>query len=327
MLCLHIGMPKTGTTALQAFLRANQNHLDSMGLRYLEAGRRRPDGSGNLPISHNRLLFDLNRQLDTVGLYRDKIADEYANHRDKVCLISSEALYSANHPELAKVFDGVPNEDLRIVFYCRRYSDYFEAEYKQRAKNSRLGGEGISFISNRLNAIKEKPKDYNYSGQVARLKTAYPGASIEPYLYDRQSLKNENVVEDFLDRLAVQLPSEVQLDRSSNPSLSRVASEAFGIVTRTFGRKESRQLRRLVPDDPVMYRKNDVLEPDERAWMDEHLTQSDSDFFAEFFPGRETLFQPAKLSENEQAFRRGSAAELSDFQKAMEIVLKLATRS
>ena len=85
--------------------------------------------------------------------------------------------------------------------------------------------------------------------------------------------------------------------------------------------------RRFMPDYPVMFRRNDVLEPDERAWMDEHLTQSDSDFCAEFFPDREILFQPAKLTEKEHAFRRGTVDELLNFQKAMEVILKLATRS
>ena len=326
MLCLHIGMPKTGTTALQGFLRANQAHLDDMGLRYLEAGRKRPDGQGNVTISHNRLLFDLNRQPDAVGMYRDDIAKEYADHKDKVCLISSEALYSADHAELAKILDGVPQKDMRIVFYCRRYSDYFEAEYKQRAKNSRLGGDGLSFIRTRLAAIKEDPDRYNYSGQVKRLRAAYPDATIEPHLYNRAGLKNENVVEDFFDRLDLQMPPAATLDRTSNPSLSRVASEAFGIITRAIGRKDSRRLRRSVPNDPVMFRKNDVLEPNERTWMDETLSQTDEDFRREFFADSKTLFPPVQLSDADKTFRRGSEQELADFQRASEIVFNMALK-
>ena len=45
MLWLHMGMPKTGTTALQGFLRSNGALLDEIGLRYMEAGRRRLEGS------------------------------------------------------------------------------------------------------------------------------------------------------------------------------------------------------------------------------------------------------------------------------------------
>ena len=52
--------------------------------------------------------------------------------------------------------------------------------------------------------------------------------------------------------------------------------EAFGIVSRTLESKTSRRLRRRVPDDPVMFPRNDVLQPDERLWLDEHMAESDA---------------------------------------------------
>ncbi|MDA7965940.1 hypothetical protein [Ruegeria sp.] len=327
MLWLHLGMPKTGTTALQAFVRNNRSMLDQAGLRYMETGRRNLDGTGRLRISQNMIAFYMNQTKQPMQPYREAMGQEYLAHQDKTCLVSSEMFYTIDLPRLAQAFADIPPDRMRIAFYIRRYSDFFEAEFKQRAKNGRLPGNGSDYIKTRLASIEANPDRHSYSGATARIRAAFPGVEVVPMLYDRSEMVGGNVVDDFLSRIGVDLPDGVTSDLPSNPSQSRAASEAFGIVGRALGRRHSRQLRRMTPDDPVMVRRNDVLEPPERVWLDDYLSQQDEAFRQEFFPDRTPLFPKVELSEEEQQFRRDSEREYHALQQATEIVFRLALDS
>ena len=101
MIYLHIGMPKTGTTALQNFLRAHSDALSETGVHYMQAGRRRADGKGNMPISHNPIVFDIAQGGPNQSATQADFTAEYAANADKVCLVSSEMLYTAKPADYA----------------------------------------------------------------------------------------------------------------------------------------------------------------------------------------------------------------------------------
>ncbi|WP_170557900.1 hypothetical protein [Ruegeria atlantica] len=324
MLWLHMGMPKTGTTALQGFLRRNHAVMDEIGLHYMETGRRRLEGSSRLAISHNIVAFHINQSADPMDPFRSDMTTEYDAHADKTCVVSSEMFYGCNLNRLAEVFADIPSRDLTITYYCRRYSDFFEADYKQRAKAGRLAHGGSEYIRQQLDLIRNHPERLSFSAKLAEIRTAFPGVTIAPLLYERSGMVRGNVVDDFLSRIGTPLAEELAGGGVSNPSHSRAASEAFGVVSRALGRKKSRQLRRTFVDDPVMVRRNDVLEPDERAWLDEFLAQQDTAFQHEFFPERPELFAPKKLSDEDKMFRRDTAEEYEALRKASEIVFRLA---
>ena len=326
MLWLHLGMPKTGTTALQGFVRNNRKLLDQAGLWYMETGRRNLDGTGRLKISQNMIAFYMNQTDQPMQPYQDAMGQEFQAHQDKTCLVSSEMFYTADLPRLAQVFADIPSDQMRVAFYIRRYSDFFEADFKQRAKNGRLPGGSSDYIKARLAAIEGNPDRHSYAGAMARIRSAFPEVTVVPMLYDRAEMVGGNVVNDFLSRIGVTLPEGVT-SPPSNPSQSRAASEAFGIVGRALGRKHGRQLRRMAPNDPVMVRRNDVLEPQERAWLDDYLSQQDAAFQQEFFPEREALFPQVELNEEDQQFRRDNKKEYRALQQASEIVFRLALDS
>ncbi|CUJ92168.1 hypothetical protein RUE5091_01188 [Ruegeria denitrificans] len=324
MLWLHMGMPKTGTTALQGYVRQNKAPLADAGLHYIEAGRRRLEGGGRPAISHNIIAFHINQTNKSMDPFRALMAAEYDVHSDKTCLVSSEMFYSCDLDRLAQVFAEIPSRALRITYYCRRYSDFFEADYKQRAKNGRLDASASEYVRDRLAKIKADPGVLTFSAKLAQIRQAFPGVLVMPMLYDRAQMVQGHIVDDFMSRIGLPLPEVEAGDRPSNQSQSRAASEAFGIVSRSMGRKESRQLRRRVVDDPVMVRRYDVLEPDERAWLDEYLTKEDIAFKQEFFPDRPNLFEPVALSEEDQRFRRDTPKEYDALRRASEIVFRMA---
>jgi hypothetical protein len=324
MLWLHLGMPKTGTTALQGFVQQNKNLLADAGLHYMETGRRRQEGQGRLAISHNIIAFHMNQTNQPMDSFREAMAVEYEAHRDQTCLVSSEMFYTCDLSKLAQVFAEIPSREVRITYYCRRYSDFLEADYKQRAKNGRFGGSATDYVNKLLDRIKADPDVYSFSARLDRIRQAFPGVTVLPILYDRSQMVQGHVVDDFMSRIGVPLPDGGVVDRPSNQSQSRAASEAFGIVSRALGRKASRRLRRRVVDDPVMIRRFDVLEPKERAWLDEFVASHDVAFQQEFFPDRTRLFDPVELSEDDQKFRRDTPQEYDALRRASEIVFRMA---
>ncbi|CUH48082.1 hypothetical protein [Ruegeria atlantica] len=324
MLWLHMGMPKTGTTALQGFLRRKHSVMNEIGLHYMETGRRRLDGGTRLAISHNIVAFHINQSADPLDPFRSAMTTEYDAHADQTCVVSSEMFYSCNLNRLTEVFADIPSRALTITYYCRRYSDFFEADYKQRAKAGRLSNGGTEYIRQQLDLIRNQPERLSFSAKLAEIRTAFPGVTVAPLLYDRSGMVRGNVVDDFLSRIGTPLAEEVSVGALSNPSQSRAASEAFGVISRALGRKKSRQLRRISVDDPVMVRRNDVLEPDERAWLDEFVAKQDTAFQQEFFPDRPELFTPTKLSDEDKMFRRDTPEEYEALRKASEIVFRLA---
>ncbi len=324
MIYLHIGMPKTGTTALQNFLRTHSDALSDTGLHYMEAGRRRADGKGNLPISHNPIVFDIAQGGPNQSAMQADMAAEYAANKDKVCLVSSEMLYTAKPEDYAPLLSEIPPEDICVTFFCRRYDGFFEADYKQRAKNGKITQGTTAFVQQRLADIHAEPQRFNFSGVVANLRAAFPKARIVPRLYDRSTLVNGNVIDDFFDLVGAEVPIDVDTQGQSNPSLSRAGSDAFGVLTRLIGKKNVRRLRRDLPAHPVMQRKNDVLEPQERDALVQVLADSDVAFHKEFFADRAVLFEPTELSETDLNFRRDSAEENVALQQACEVVFGAA---
>ncbi|MGV6803554.1 MAG: hypothetical protein ACWA49_05045 [Ruegeria sp.] len=259
--------------------------------------------------------------------FREEMGREYEAHGHKACLVSSEMFYTADLGRLSQVFSDIPAREMRVVFYCRRYSDFFEADYKQRAKNGRLPADGSGYIRSKLSQIEAAPMQYLYTRAVERIRDAFPGVTVMPLLYERTEMLNGNVIDDFLARLKVVPPEGCSTKLPANPSLSRVASEAFGVVTRALGRKRSRQLRRQIVADPVMVRRNDVLEPQERVWLDSFLAREDAAFKREFFPERDTLFPAVQLDAEDLRFRRDTAEEVAALKQASEIVFRMALNS
>ncbi len=133
---LHIGLPKTGTTAIQHFLRNNNDVLKEHGICYPDFGLTyseiSPYRNGhfvcqyfkgkNIPIYESVLP-----QLEELGKAFDKI------------ILSDEAIWrrGENQPELwKKLRDDFKKRNLRlcIIVYLRRQDRFLLSYYRQRVK-------------------------------------------------------------------------------------------------------------------------------------------------------------------------------------------------
>ncbi len=324
MLWLHIGMPKTGTTALQGWLHAHPDFLREHGIRYLATGRDRGTGTGRL-ICHNALAVAMSR-----GWHgqpeddADKMAAEVAAQQGAHCILSSEMFFGRDLTPLRQRYLSRIAVPVRVFVYLRRFDDFIEADYKQRAKNGLPTGGAERFVAERLARIESDPDYLNFSTAFDRIRAQLPGAQIVPRLYLRDEMAGGNVIPDFLSVLGV-APDTVPLPKvAANRSLSRVASEALGLFDERAGydKKTRRRLGRAlqVSGDARLYGSGDVLTPEERARINDTLEARNATMRSEFFAGRARLFPPAMPGAERV---RGYPGELEDLHHAVRAILRL----
>lgn len=142
---IHGGLPKTGTSSIQEFLRKNEEELRRNRCSYALAGRQfnahHPIAS--LFLGHEKAWVDPCEADDIRARMRGELAsDEY----DTV-IISSEVFYYANRlDELREFFADC---DLQFVLFLRRQDEWLESVYRQDLKVGESDLDVESFLERR----------------------------------------------------------------------------------------------------------------------------------------------------------------------------------
>ena len=134
---VHIGAPKTGSTALQKYLTDHRKTLLDAGILYF--------GSGLRGFGHHDLAFLLygnypnwaKTQHKTLEQFRKEYHRETAGHPGHL-LLSSENFYLYPKPELLRKFldqcSMTQGRQTRIIVYVRRQDEAHESWYNQTIK-------------------------------------------------------------------------------------------------------------------------------------------------------------------------------------------------
>ena len=324
MLWIHIGMPKTGTTALQAFMHHNARFLSNHDINYMTTGRDRGTGVPRL-ICHNPMAMSMSRGW-AKGPDAEAFEQELKVSPSKNHIISSEMFFGRDLAPLHNRFLSRYDGPVKIVVYLRRFDDFIDADYKQRAKNGMVAGGVDAFVKARLSQIKNDANFLNIGAAFEQIVSQLPSATICPRLYLREELVGADVITDFLSLLGLS-PEDVELPNvAANQSLSRIASEALGLFDeKTTGhtKKARRRLSRTLQqsDDPLLFGRGDVLTSDERQYVNETLEQRNAEMRQQYFPNRDRLFPQRDQSAGER--ERGNSDELLGFQYAVRKLLAL----
>jgi len=239
-LILHIGRNKSGTTAIQRFLKGNSDYLSEKGFYYPTTGIRR--FAHHLiaePMNPRRIRSDALRSPNSMPLLHE-LHKEIASATEKQIILSSEAFQSC-HPGFIK--EAFSPYQTRIVVYIRNQLDYVTSSYAQKVHANNYTGSLDDFFENDykvdyLSFLNSWDNAFEHQLTVRR--------------YSPEALEQNDVVSDFVahalgDKSGGDRPFDRKQD--ANPSLnSKLVQFKLYLNREGYFHEESRNhLYRILP--------------------------------------------------------------------------------
>jgi hypothetical protein len=204
-LILHIGAEKTGSTALQSFLRRHEKALFVHGIIFpslfqtVNAGELYLSGvsSGYTDYLDN-FLFKRNKQ-KRHGYIRQlsrEISRIARGRYAETCILSSELLYSRLHSvdELRRLKSNLlaEFESIQVICYVRNQAELALGMSIECVKEGR-------YLAQILSPLDNAPLNYScdYKNSLSNWLEAFPG-EVVVRRYERDSLLNGDIIDDFL---------------------------------------------------------------------------------------------------------------------------------
>jgi len=129
---LHIGYPKTGTTALQAFFHQNAKVLLNQGILYPEVGKlwhAQHELAGLFQYDDKRLYW---LKTNPQKPYLELLEKEVQSSKCSTLILSSEAFtFTDMHLDLKKFLNACGFQDIKIICFLRRQDLWVESAFTQ----------------------------------------------------------------------------------------------------------------------------------------------------------------------------------------------------
>ncbi len=216
-LILHIGIHKTGTTAIQQFLSANRELLGAQGIFYPQL---KCEWNNHNPLAWH--LMDSRYVPPNARYYKRYSASEHwktlfdavSNRSYDTVLLSGEDFSLAQDP--TRLADLCKNFDTRIIVYLRRQDQLIQSVYNQDVKDHAwmcTQTMGQFFSSHRLNDL------IHYDLFLGRWASAFGKENLIIGVYDKFRLQR-GLIADFAAKAKITLDGSFDVqDITVNPSL------------------------------------------------------------------------------------------------------------
>lgn len=195
---LHIGMPKTGTSALQRFLAVNRERLKENGFLFPDFGYDYPD------VRRARNGYFLSRITHKDFWEQYKAAwegsfwqlGEYAKRYENI-ILSDESIWSVQRREgfweaVRELFVSV-GLDLHIIVYLRRQDAVVESYWNQKVKgHSRLSITFDEFMEREFHHI-----PLRYKRMLGNMEDIVKPKRLTVRAFERGQLSGGNIIDDF----------------------------------------------------------------------------------------------------------------------------------
>lgn len=203
---LHIGTPKTGTTALQNFMAQNREALQQHGVCFPDFGYR----YANIGVHRNGYFliapyYDENKKKfnDRPGSEYEQGLDrtaEFAEQYDKI-ILTDEAIWKGSQhrpdfwPQLKTDLEA-RGLDLKIIVYFRRQDLWVQSFWSQKVKK----GSGLTFPEY-LDSLRETNYPMDYYAYMNMLAGIFGKDALIIRVYEKCQYrgKEQTLISDFLD--------------------------------------------------------------------------------------------------------------------------------
>lgn len=250
---LHIGTPKTGSTALQYFLSRNRDQLASAGVVYpasVERGHAQHDlaflTGGGYPEWATTQPASLDELIERTRIELD------GQPTESRLILSSENFYWLSEPSRARnmlASLGYRPEQVAVVVYLRRQDEAVESWYNQLIK-------ALGYSASFEQSIVDYGELWDYEAQIARWAAAFGSASIVPRIYCSEG-GSFDVRRDFVSVLGLATSGLDFATAQPNLRLVRDLLEFQRVINRLplptpDKRRYHKQLIRLSSDAPAL---------------------------------------------------------------------------
>ena len=229
-LSLHIGSPKTGTTAIQFFLEENSAVLKERGICYPVLPRKYAKGI----LANRNAHVILQAAFERVN--PDNVSDEYREItvKNKTALVKRIADYDhvimsderiwvdgARKPDLWPAIKAVAEElgfdEIDIIVYLRRQDQFVSSLWNQYIKSeARLR----STLPNYAKARKTH-RVLDYDTALSHIEDCFGREHVAVRVFDREQLAHGDARYDFCDILGIEIDDRLVFpDEGQNPSIA-----------------------------------------------------------------------------------------------------------
>lgn len=233
-LLIHIGMMKTGTTALQKYLFENADVLESHGWIYpiLDSNTasdkkfndiRERGGNGHFLYGASQIIDTKSRNWN----HGWEIILSDLKHKN---VILSSELITIEDPEIFLKCALEKYNNIKVLIYLRRQDRWIESCYNENVKTNHLFGGIKEYI--------DSEKKAHYLQQLDLISRIVGKENLIVRVYEKQQLVNKDIVADFLSVLAIQTENEFQDKCFINPSLRGNYFQIKRFINSIYGAKE-----------------------------------------------------------------------------------------
>lgn len=236
-LILHVGTMKTGTTAIQAFLKQNGALLEEQGICYpMDFGtfaHANPNRNGNflMRAAQGRAIpgyksGHLKKHVpQAIEQFKKHVADFDTVILSEETLWRCGVLYEGYWDALKAIVEACGIEQTDVIVYLRRQDGYAESRWRQWVKG--LVDYTQTFEEYCADTKQMKPTDYKLGLDL--IAQTFGKDHLTVRVYDRAAFPDHDIVKDFL--LAAKIAPDERFDykvrskRAKNDSLSEDYTE------------------------------------------------------------------------------------------------------
>lgn len=201
MIVIHIGLPKTGTTSIQRFLRDNAEALRARSIDYPVVGRERVGAdTDSYQLKHSHLAGEVRGGARLAKKGEQAIAalvEHIGKTGCRTTVLSAEGFFKAPQARIEafkQALSGVES-DFRIVMVIRELIDAAPSGYAQTCKYGSRTDDFDAFFARRVVENTQK----NFFDIAARWASVFGWPAIFVRLLSPAALLRGDLITDFLD--------------------------------------------------------------------------------------------------------------------------------